>query len=400
MGTKKNVAILCPKLTGGGAERIVSTLSSYLEESTNLYLFIFDTSEIVYEYGGNLIDMEFNEIQNSYLKYGKIISKLLRPLIYYKKIKAIKKKKEELNINCSISFLDTPNIFNILSKSTEKLILSVRSTRSVQNSTLMERIENLCIRLLYNKADKIISISEGVKKDLIKNFGINGDLIKTIYNPFNFNLIKEYSKELLDPEYAKLFIEHDVIITVGRLEEAKNQKRLIKEFAYVCKKQPNSRLVIIGSGSLEKELKVIVDNLDLEDFIVFIPFTSNPFKYIAAAKVFAFSSIREGYGNVLIEAMTCGTPVVSTDCLSGPREIIAGESDYDYILYDLKVFDRGILVPLEKNTSSDHALADGILYMLENDELQKRIIKSSLSYINNYSIDKIMKQWTDTIYGI
>jgi len=405
---KKNVAIIIPCLSLGGAERVAGLLSTHIADYCNLYLFLFDATQITYDYRGKIVDLDFSQINVKYRRFGKLLFKLSFPLRYMELRNRIKKKKKEFNIKCSISFLGTPNILNLLSRNADNIIVSVRNTRSLQVYSFMSRLENLLIKLLYNRADRVISISQGVKNDLIKYFGINENLVHTIYNFFNFDKIKKMSSVDLEKPYEEYFRNDDVIINVGRLVEAKNQRKLIHEYSIVKQTLPNAKLVIIGNGPLENSLKMYVHELKLEDDVVFIPFTDNPFKYISKAKVFVLNSKHEGFGNVLVEAMACGVPVISTDCLSGPKEIIAGKFDYNYSVSEYEIYDRGVLVPdnrskrKSKNISdfiSNHELSKAIIELLNNKRLRYDMILESEKYIASYSIECLCKQWLDEIYN-
>lgn len=400
---KNNIAIIVPCLSKGGAERAAGLVSKYISEYTNVYLFLFDTTNITYAYEGTIIDLNFEAINNRFKKVGKFLFKLTLPLRFLILGRKIKKYKMELDISCAISFLEIPNILNLLFNQAERKIVSVRSTRSLQNYSLMCKVENLFVKLLYNKSERVISISEGVKHDLINNFGVRNDLIHTIYNFFDFDRIRAMAAEELEKDYIEFF-SNNIVISVGRMINEKRHCNLIMEYILVKEKLPNTKLVIIGSGPLESSIKKIIKDMQLEEDVLIIPYTNNPFKYISRSKVFVLNSVREGFGNVLVEAMACSVPVISTDCLSGPREIIAGNSDYDQEINTYKIYDRGILIPIEKNVcemhskNTNHELSKAMIELLTDSDLQKRIIKLSSKYVSDYSIAELKKQWHREIF--
>jgi glycosyltransferase involved in cell wall biosynthesis len=196
--------------------------------------------------------------------------------------------------------------------------LSQEAQRIAQTSV---RLTPLAARTFYPWADGIIAVSQGVAQDLNSITGIPSERIQVIYNP------------VVTPELfikAKASVEHPwfrqgeppVILGVGRLSLQKDFSTLIRAFAQVQRERP-ARLVILGCGPEQVRLENLVRELNLEKEVAFLGFVQNPFAYMAKAGVFVLSSAWEGLGNVLLEAMAVGTPVVSTNCESGPAEILA-----------------------------------------------------------------------------
>lgn len=176
------------------------------------------------------------------------------------------------------------------------------------------------VRFLYPWADGIITVSQGVAKDLAGLTGLPMERIQTIYNPLVTPDILEKAKEPVDHPWLAQG-ELPVIIGVGRLEEQKDFATLIRAFAHVRQVRP-ARLMILGQGSQLSRLNALVGELGLENDVAMLGFVQNPYAYIARAAVFTLSSAWEGFGNVLVESMVLGTPVVATDCQSGPAEIL------------------------------------------------------------------------------
>lgn len=205
----------------------------------------------------------------------------------------------------------------------------------------------LAARLLYPYADGIVAVSRGVAEDLAQITGISPKRIHVIYNPVITTQLYEMAKEPVDHPWFNPG-EPPVILGVGRLEAQKDFPTLIRAFALVRKKRP-VRLAILGWGPDRQKLAALVNELGIEDDVVMPGFIKNPFAYMAKASVFALSSVWEGLSNVLIEAMALGTPVISTDCKSGPAEVLA---DGKY----------GWLVPV----GNSEALAKKILQILDS----------------------------------
>lgn len=175
------------------------------------------------------------------------------------------------------------------------------------------------IKHLYPTADRIITVSQGVADDLASYFNFSKEKINTIYNP----VITEdfFHKSQENPEHPWFQENIPIILGAGRLHPQKDFSMLLRAFAKL-RANTNARLMIVGEGPKKHELKTLAESLGIGEDVAFTGYVTNPLPYMKNANVFAFSSQWEGFGNVLVEAMACGIPVVSTDCPSGPREIL------------------------------------------------------------------------------
>ena len=177
------------------------------------------------------------------------------------------------------------------------------------------------IRRYYPKNRAIITVSAGVRADLIDTFGISPQLVHTIYNPVvSATLLSDAKAPITHPFFAPG--SPPVILSVGRLTEQKDFPTLIRGFALV-RAQIDCRLVILGEGGDLSQLLELTQTLGISTDVSFPGFTANPYAFMARASLFVLSSVWEGLGNVLIEALAVGTPVVATDCRYGPGEILA-----------------------------------------------------------------------------
>lgn len=209
---------------------------------------------------------------------------------------------------------------------------------------LHRRLIPLFVRVLYPFADAIVGVSQGVAKDIAQLAGLPLERIRVIYNPA-FPELQEKSQEPIDHPWF-MPGEPPVIISVGRLEDQKDFPTLIRAFARV-REVYRSRLMILGWGPDRPQLEALVKELGLTEDVEMPGFVKNPFPYMKKAAVFALSSRWEGMPNVIIEALTIGTPVVSTNCESGPTEILDNNK-------------YGELVPVGDSKS----LADALLKVL------------------------------------
>jgi glycosyltransferase involved in cell wall biosynthesis len=181
------------------------------------------------------------------------------------------------------------------------------------------------LRRAYLKADAIVAVSEGLADDLAAHAGIPRNRITTVYNPVVGPELAQKARQPLDHPWFEAG-EPPVILSAGRLHPQKDFATLIRAFARVHARRP-ARLMIIGAPAATDPghaagLQALATELGVADHVDMPGFAGNPFAYMSRAAVFVLSSRYEGLGNVLIEALACGTPVVSTDCPSGPREIL------------------------------------------------------------------------------
>lgn len=177
-------------------------------------------------------------------------------------------------------------------------------------------------RPFYARADVVLAVSQGTALDLARVIGMNSERVKVVYNPIiNEELHRQSREPVAHPWFAQSSVP--VIIAVGRLEPQKDFALLIRAFAKIRDEMP-CRLMILGDGSEREMLTALVTEAGLDDDVAMPGFTPNPHAYISRAALLVLSSRFESLANVVIEAMAVGTPVVATDCPSGPSEALAG----------------------------------------------------------------------------
>jgi glycosyltransferase involved in cell wall biosynthesis len=234
-------------------------------------------------------------------------------------------------------------------------------------------IKQILIRHYYPKADAIICVSQGVYHDLVAHVGITQKQYKIIYNPIDLNKIQNLALEEVDHSWFSDSIP--VLVACGRLIPPKNFPLLLKAISLVIKSMP-VRLIVLGEGTLRNNLINTTAHLGISKNVSFLGYQKNPYKYMARAKGFILSSSFEGFGNVIIEAMACGTPVISTRCPSGPDEIISDGVN-------------GILVPV----NDAPAMAAAIKRLLSDPALQAQLAVQGKKRVTDFSIDKIITEY-------
>ncbi len=373
----KNLLLIIHKLSNGGAERAITLLADSLKDKYNITIVTFDNRMKEYETKVDVIDLKIPESRY-------FLKKIINIFIRAKKIKKIKK---QLNINCSISFLSGPNIVNCLSRKDDKIIISIRNMQSKLKKNIFRDIVN---QITLKKADKIVTVSNDVKKDIQKRYKVDEKRIITIPNMVNIEQIQQMACEDIDEK--DIYVNDDIkIINIGRLIPQKGQWHLIKAFKIVTEKYTKAKLIILGRGELKESLNELIHKLNIQDNVFLLDFKPNPYKYLAKSDIFVSTSLYEGMSNVILEAMACGLPIIATDCKGGTKEII--ENKY------------GILIPnftekydiTEKINDEEHNLAERIIELIKDEEKREKYIEMSSERIKDFEIKEIKKRWMDVI---
>lgn len=389
----KNIAIIITKLNGGGAERCASNLSIELSKKYNVKLIVFDSTNMTYPYGGELIDLK---IPNSNGLLNKVINVI-------KRVNKVREVKKKYKIDCSISLLDGPNIVNVLSSCGEKTIVSVRNMLSHEP---MNNLRKKLVRYTSLHSDVTVSLSEMVKYDLVNYFKIPKEKITTIYNHCDAQLLRNLSEKNpiginVDPDKANF-------VTMGRLNKQKGQWHLIRAFQNVVKAIPNAHLYIMGSGKYEQQLKNLISELHLENSITITGYIKNPHGIYSQCEAFVFPSLFEGLGNVLLEALAFDMPIISSDCEAGPREILAPNTDLQTKALDMELAEYGVLVPVcdglhfnatEPLTKQEECLANAMIYLHNNAVTRDNYRNKAKERMKNFDKQLIMNEWANVIEG-
>lgn len=391
---EKNIIVIIPYLSSGGAERAAISLANKLDKDYNVKIVVYDASMNQYDYNQNikLIDMKIKESKN---KIKKIIN-------FINKIKKLKKIKRKYNIEYSISFLRQPNLLNVLTKQkNEKTIISIRNRMEKDDNTFWKRF---ITKFSSNKADTVVALSKMVQKEQIELYGIDKNKVKVIYNDCNLNRINSMKNETINDKNCKEIIENSsgkIVMNIGRLTYQKGQWHLIRAFKEVVNKIPDAKLLILGQGELEKDLKELIKIQGLQDNVFLLGFHRNPYKFLSKSNIFVFSSQFEGLGNILLEAMACGKPIISTDCMYGPREIISPSSNLNKQCDEMEVDEYGILVPVcedkfltnEPITAKELIMSKAIISLLTNERLKDNLIEKSIERIKYFNPESNFKKW-------
>ncbi len=373
---KKKLLIIIHSLKrGGGAERLVSNLTIHLSKKYNIFILTVYHFKNLYPHIGHYYSLKENlgvirKILNS-LKFLTII----RPLRIYSVIRKI-------SPDFILSSMDITNVYSILSKYIFRF--NIPLFVYVQNNPIMRYKKKLkylkfLIRELYpiKSVNKIITISKGLEKILENYYCIKKDKLQTILNAIDLKLINKKKKEKISM-YDKLFDDVNIIkfITIGRLVDQKGHNYLIDSFFEVKKQVPNSKLIIIGDGTLRQKLEMQIKKRGLKDDVLLLGFKENPIKYLAKSDIFVLPSKYEGLPTVLLLALACGLPIISTDCDTGPREILDNGK-------------YGLLV----NVMDIEDLVSKMILLAKNNELKNKFSNLSMERAEFFNLNKIIHKW-------
>ena len=364
---KKSIYFVISAMGGGGAEKVLSLILNYLDrEKFSPRLILFKKEG---EYLGSIpSDVEITNLnKKSKWDFLKLLFRL-RQII----------KKE--NPDIIISFMHYTNIITVLSnlalKNRPKVIISERNYHRMYLPCARAKVlRRALLYFTYRRAFKIIAISEGIKKAIVEDIKVDESEVKVIHNPIDIKKILTLKEENVSHKFFRNDKKLPVLISVGRLEKEKNFPLLIRAFAIVRENRP-AYLIVVGQGKLRNDLNALVRQLGLEGCVDFVGFQKNPFTWMEKADLFVLPSMWEGFGNVIIEAMACGTPVISTNCPVGPGEIIEN-------------WKNGALV----KTNDAFEMSKAISELLGNEALRNKIREGAFRNIDRFDIKKIISQY-------
>lgn len=357
------ILIVVNNLSGGGAEKVAVDLANELIQSHKISVLTLSDKDDKFILNDGIHRIKLNQRVKSANFLNGISNNIKR---LYKLKKAIVKE----NPTVVITFMNRTNIRVLLSLLFTKIPVII-TEHNYPGLNKMNFFWEILRRFTYTNAFKLVSVSQGISDwfdflDKSKKVVIYNPTFTSIEN----NGVKDLSNKTL---YKK-------ITAMGRLEKVKGFDILITAFKEVIRNHNEWKLEIIGEGKERKSLQKLIYDLELENSVKLSGFNLKPHSMIQESDIFVLSSRNEGLGNVILEAMKCSVPVISTDCPVGPKEIIDNEVD-------------GILTLNEDVESLSNAMS----YLIENKDVREKLVRNAWVKLEKFSNSAIYKQWKELL---
>lgn len=394
-GIMKILFVVDSLAVGGGAERITVTLGNefYRKGHEIFYLTFFDESP-KYKFKGKYYTLNQNKCHRNPLK---------KTIDFINNSFKIKKVCTENNINTIISIGEVANYHVVLSKLLFRNKREIIISQHINPEIHLKRILTMkMIKFFYPKADKTVCVSKDIEKILKKDFNVKNTV--TIHNMLDIKENIRLSNENLPDKFKQLFSSGYNFINIGRLEKQKGQWFLIRSFRKVVDKHENAKLYILGEGNLNLDLIELIKKLNLQNNVFILGNQNNIFPLLKNCDCFVLSSLYEGFPMTLLESLSMNIPIISTDCKTGPREILCPEIELDEIIKYPYFGKNGILIkPFNRKfifedtdnfilNESEQMLTNLMLKMIQDSELVKRY-SNGLELVKKLDKDIIVKKW-------
>lgn len=399
------ILLLITNLGKGGAQRVFYDHSIAIGYVHDVEEAVFDVNHDlrVYDTGFLLHSLNSCTWMSKLGPIGRLMSRAV----------VLRKLVKERGIDVVISHMDGANWVNVLSFSTAKKVLVVHGTVLQDgNVPVIQQWfrKRFIFPWLYNLAEKTVAVSDGIARELALECGVRN--VCAIPNFFNIQKIDQMAHQALDIDKTQIFNHPSVLITSGRLAEQKKQLHLLDILASLHRRGMKARLVILGDGDLHKMLvlkskelgfrTVQVElegaNADGNGDVYFLGYVSNPYQYLARSKLFLFPSAWEGFPLALCEAMISGVTVLSSDCPTGPREILAPGSVRDaYDLREAEWAQNGVLLPMVRSPQDIEVWVDAVEDLLVDVGKRKQLKKNASYSVKALDRDIVVKQWLELI---
>lgn len=369
MKKNKHIAIFLPSFLGGGVERMMVYLANNFSSKG------YRVDLVVLKNHGPYKKLLSERVNLIDLKKKRVLFSIFSLAAY------LRQNRPDVML-AAMNYVNVSAYFaHLFSFTKTRLVISERdiASKGVKKHKLGFIFKNL-IKFIYPRTYKIIAISKDVGEDLIANFKIPRDKVVVINNMVDINLTTQLNQTQKQQLYVQCFDDSKysspIIISIGRLVPYKNFSYLINAFSMLSGTNSDVKLIILGEGPERQTLEKLILDLDLQERVKLMGFQDNPREFMQISSVFVSSSTHEGFGNVIIEAMAEGLPIIVTDCLGGPKEIV------DYGKY-------GEIVPLD----NEKELASRINMLLQT-EYDSNL---SIGRAKQFSIENISQEYLNVL---
>lgn len=358
------ILFVLPGLRGGGAERNFVNIANHLDRRR------FRPVVCLFRNEGPFVDLLDEDVELQTLGCSRARFSILRLVQLMRTI------KPDVVLS-TLRYVNAATVLSTILARTRTAILVNETNHWTAAGIGTKPWRERLVGWSYFRARKVVAMSNGVRQDVMRRYGVSPERVVTIYNPIDLHKISQLMQDpVKDPEFAD-DVERSRyfhIITAGALERQKGYDLLIKAVAQLD--HIPYQLRILGEGSEKNSLKRLAQNLGVEDRVLFMGFQKNPYAWMARADLFVLSSRWEGFGNVIAEAMVCGVPVLATRCQAGPDEIISHDVD-------------GFLCEPE----SVSALTHNIDQLWRNPEKRKRYASVAEESVRRFDVGTIVRNY-------
>ena len=377
------VAFLINSMTSGGAERVMSIIVNELCRQGN------EEIELICLEKNNFYPVD-DRVKITYLSEsdgsGGNLKKLLGiPFLAWKLNRYVRRN----NIALVQSHIYRANFVNAVAKyfggRHRVQMVNAGQVSMYRTKGFMGRVNLFLIRRLYPLADTVVCKSRGMEVDLRTHFRTPPQTV-VINNPYDISRIEELAGEEVH-EFV-FDASKKYLVYIGRFASFKRPDHVIRALPLL---ERNVELLLLGDGPRREVLQQLADTLDVQERVHFAGRVANPYKYMAKADAFILSSEDgEGFPNVLAEAMACRLPAISSDCKSGPREILSPHSDVTLQLTEEnETAAYGILFPIGKHDK----IAEAVNTVLHDEVLRKRLISEASVRVQDFSLEHIIQRY-------
>lgn len=393
---KKKLMLISPMLHQGGFERVCITTARLMEPYFDVTIVIFNSANIAYDVEGlHIIDIQMGVKKGTLQKLWNIVRRSAK----------VRQLKKQMKPDIAYSFGPTANMVNAFSKTgKEKVWLGLRNYTDVE--------ERLKIKLFTRRADLMVCCSQTIEKVLEEQFHFHKTA--TLYNLYDVKAIQEKAKQQ-EPELP--WGEKDekgrkirCMVSMGRDDDMKGFWHMLKVFSLVHEKMPQVRLILMGAGSFDYYRK-LAEHLNITDAIYFAGMQREPYQYLKKGEIYLLTSLNEGFPNALVEGMSLGLAAVSTNCMTGPAEILLEDGNASLLEKQEKEGKKaetviygeyGILVPVmskERDLDAGHILAeernmaDIVLGLLEDDQKLEAYQNAAMERAQCFTYEKYVEKF-------
>lgn len=383
MAEKKKLFIIVSVLKDGGAQRAAGNIAMALQDRYDVSFVTFRADDAAYPHGGTLYDLHLPR------KRGPVVGTIND----IRRANALRKLKKRLRPDVSVSFLEDANLANALSRGIGATVVSLRTHMT---SRPMGRLAKCKAWYAYSRANAVVAVSRAAAEDMQRRGWARKCV--AIENMVDGRALMERA---LASGNTALPEGEPIIASMGSLVAQKGMWNLIRAFRSVLPEYPNARLMLLGGGD-PKPYEALAKDLGIAEHVSILGFCKEPHALLARADLFVLPSRYEGMPNALLEAMAVGLPVISADCQSGPREILAPDTELSHRAADIEYAPYGVLTPVceggfldadAPETYGEAALSRAMLTLLGDEPQRKAYAEKAKTRAKDFSPLLIRQKW-------